>query len=383
MFRVRKGFPMSRTACSLLAMMTASIAAGPVVAADWDEMPAWGGDLRGSHWVEPKDWTQAGDPSDSLGFEFGTRYWYSMGGQSATVAGDDFTSDDTSHILEGHLRIEDARTRTYAKGLAGYGVAIRGQYDAGGTAGETLDGRIGYAGADIGYMAFGSDRGNEGVGPLLGYLYWNDSPRTRREAFTTSSSVTSWSSSTGEWSLGFDSQDDNMDIHALRLGVQTKASLGEMIDVTAELAAVPYAHVSGVKGGYSATPGATGFPVCNTTPPGACPTYTFQSSPTSFSGWGYGGMGEVMVGFHPTENLSFRLGGRAWYLQGTYDATFSTLHVKPPQLQPPVEIEGSDPVAFEDPVYGPPSTTSEDYVLTANPFSVFRYGLLAELTYRF
>ncbi|SFZ81829.1 hypothetical protein SAMN02983003_0716 [Devosia enhydra] len=376
---------MLRTAVSTLALMMATV---PAMAADWDEWSDADMSFRGSQWVEPKDWTELGDGTDSLGFEFGTRYWYSLGAHSSSVGGLDKTTEDAAHFVEGHLRIEDARTRTYAKGLAGYAMAVRGSYDTGLRTGETLDGQIGYIGADMGYMAFGSTEPTEGFGPLLGYLYWNDSPRTTREGYTTNTAVTDWSPDTGQWSLGFDSQDDNMDIHALRLGVQTRAKLGEMIDVTAELAAVPYAHVSGTLGSHSSNSGPASYPVCNVTPPDSCPTYSFQSSPTTFSGWGYGAMGELMVGLHPTENLTFRLGGRAWYLQGTHDATYTRLSVTPPQLQAQVPVYADDGVTIEgyrdpDPLYGAPSSGTEDFIQTSNPFSLMRYGLLAELTYRF
>lgn len=53
----------------------------------------------------------------------------------------------------------------------------------------------------------------------------------------------------------------------------------------------------------------------------------------------YGVMGEVMLGFHPVPNFAARVGGRAWYLKGYTDGD--------------------------------------------NDFSVLRYGLLGELTYKF
>lgn len=70
------------------------------------------------------------------------------------------------------------------------------------------------------------------------------------------------------------------------------------------------------------------------------------------------------------------MGGRAWYVGGTYDATYSGAEVTPPIY---TEVDGSP----ADPPYSPPSVATEDYIETANPFSLFRYGLLAELTYKF
>ena len=94
-------------------------------------------------------------------------------------------------------------------------------------------------------------------------------------------------------------------------------------------------------------------------------------------------MAEIMAGIHPTENLTLRVGGRAWYVEGTYDATYSGATVTPPQYQ---EIEDPDnPGTFipADPPYGPPTVAVEDFIDTENPFKLFRYGLLAELTYSF
>lgn len=351
---------MLRTASSLAALLAASCAVAPAAAADWDD---WGS-FRGSSWVEPKDWTEAGDQTDSLGFEFGTRYWYSMGSQDMTAGGGSFGSEDTTHLLEGHLRIEDARTNTFVKGLAGYSMVISGSYDSDGELGNVVDGKVGYAGADIGYMAFGGTRPMEGFGPLVGYLFWNDSPNTTRASFTTATSADdiTWSDTTGDWSIPFDSVPNDLNIHALRLGLQGRAKLGEQIDVTGEVAAVPYAKVSGTLGSYS-TP----------TIPGPTST-TVQSSPTSVDGWGYGAMAEGFVGFHPSENLTFRLGGRAWYLQGTVETTFDRATIVHPSDSDPLE-----PPPFDT----GPTFANQGFIEASNPFSLFRYGLLAELTYRF
>jgi len=85
-------------------------------------------------------------------------------------------------------------------------------------------------------------------------------------------------------------------------------------------------------------------------------------------------MGEVMLGITPIENLTFRVGGRAWYLQGTADNTYTALSLTDP----------SDSDDSEDPNYDiPPTVANQGIIETANPFSLFRYGLLAELTYSF
>lgn len=333
------------------------------IAADWfaDE-PV----LRGStYYSEPKDWSGLGDVEDPLEFEVGLRYWYSWGSQSI---GDDigsFTSTDNAHIGELHLRIDDHSSRTYVKGLAGYSAAITGTYDSDGLGGNVADGQIGYAGADLGWNALGDSR--NGLGGLVGYLYWNDSPRTSRVAFTTadSSADIGYDPDTGETFVPFDSTDNKLEMHALRLGVSGRAELGDMIDFTAELAAVPYAKVSGVLGAHG-----TGIATC---PPlgNIC---SAKASETMLDGWGYGAMAEAFIGVTPVENLTFRLGGRAWYLQGTADATFTQATIGDPTDSDPLEPPNYDT---------PPAYSEQGFISTANPFSLLRYGLLAELTYAF
>jgi len=297
---------------------------------------------------------------DSLDFEVGTRYWYALGTQDFAVGSRDYTSNDTSHSLEGHLRIEDHGTQTYLKGHAGYSMAVRGSAETPWGSSDILDGRIGYANLDIGYLPLGE--GGSGVGFLAGYQYWNDSPNTGRTDFAviTGSGDLTYDPSTGEVT-GFpgDSAPNNLDIHALRLGISAKAELGDYLDVTAELAAVPYAYLNGTLGIDSYAP----LDVGNT-------TYV-KSSATSVTGWGYGAMGELMLGVHPTENMTVRFGGRAWYLQGTADATYTEA-----AITDGTDIDG-------DGVFDPPSVSQQSYISTANPFSLLRYGALVELTYRF
>jgi hypothetical protein len=126
---------------------------------------------------------------------------------------------------------------------------------------------------------------------------------------------------------------------------------------------VPYAHVSGNLGNvlFDGTSG----PFTGDT--------TFLASPVNVEGMGYGAMGEVMVGLRPTENMALRFGGRAWYLQGQTEATASTVTVIGPSDS---DGDGVLDVA--------PTPTGQAYISTQdNPFSLFRYGLLAELSVRF
>jgi hypothetical protein len=348
---------MSRLVPSLAVLLAFLGIAGPALGADWEEA-----DFRGSFFSEPKDWSGLGDEDDPIEFEFGIRYWYSWGAQSFSAGGGVFESTDNAHIGEAHLRIDDRSSRTYAKGLAGYSIAISGDYDSDGLTGSVTDGHVGYIGADIGWNALGDS--DTGAGPLLGYLYWNDSPNTTRESFTTAASAAdiTWSETTGAWSVPFDSEPNSIDIHALRLGVQGRAEFGDMFDITAEIAAVPYARVSGTLGAFGVSP----FTVGSTT--------FIMSSPAAIDGWGYGAMGEVMLGMRPTENILFRVGGRAWYLQGAADATYSVAAIGHPTDADPLNPPNFDTA---------PTFSNQSFISTANPFSLFRYGLLAELTYKF
>lgn len=352
---------MSRLVSSLVLVLAASSL--PAVAADWSD----DSDFRGSYVNEPKDWSGMGDPDDEVGFEFGLRYWYSMGTQSFSAMDQTFENKDTSHIVEAHLRLDDYASRSYAKAQIGYSAAITGSYTDAFTSGSTIsDGTIGYAGGDIGWNAFGDGKGS-GIGIFAGYQYWNDSPRTGRSSFTTAKSVAdvSYDSSTGEVFLPFDSVDNNIDIHALRLGISGKAKFGNMFDISGEVAAVPYAKIHGILGD-------SGFDPDMTTPLG---NYSFvKSSETTIDGWGYGAMGELMLGITPVENLTFRVGGRAWYLNGTVDATYSAMTLTDPSDSDPDTAPNYDT---------PPTVNNQNYIDTANPFSLFRYGLLAEMTYSF
>ena len=83
-------------------------------------------------------------------------------------------------------------------------------------------------------------------------------------------------------------------------------------------------------------------------------------------------MAEGFVGITPVENLTVRLGGRAWYLQGTADTTYERAVVGNP-----VDSD-ADGIYDQDPTF-----TKGGYISTNNPFRMFRFGLLAEATYAF
>jgi hypothetical protein len=360
---------MYRLVPSLAAIVIAAAFAVPAHAADWEDEDDWfvKDDFRGAYVHEPKDWMGMGDEDDPVDIEVGLRYWYSWGVQNHNVGPFNYTSNDQTQVLEGHLRIDDNSSNSYAKGLAGYSIVINGDYSGDNGVGTVADGHVSYAGVDFGWSPFGSNQDGIQAGVLAGYMYWNDSPNTTRANFTTATSADDigFDSDTGATFVPFDSAPTNLDIHALRLGVQGRAELGDMFDVNVELAGVPYAKINGTLGSHEEAVTCCS-PLGNIT--------SAMSSPAEVDGWGYGGMGELMLGVHPTENITFRVGGRAWYLQGTYDATFSIATIGDP----------SDSDAGEAPNYDTlPAFANQGFIVTANPFSLFRYGLLAELTYSF
>src|SRR5690606_8430815 len=234
-----------------------------------------------------------------------------------TVLGDSYSVDDTSHVLEGHLRINDHSSGVYVKGLAGYSAVINSSYATPGGTGSSQNGRIAYAGADLGYAPFAS--GDSNFGGFAGYQYWNDSPDM------------------GQFNFGPGAGPNDITYHMLKLGLAGRLDIGGAADLTAEVAAVPYAPVSGTYGAFdgSAAPGS-------------------QTTTGRVEGWLYGATAEVMGRFRPLENWTVGLGGRVWYLTGQPDVTFDT-----------------------------DSGGGTHWITKTEGFSTLRYGLLGEVTYRF
>jgi hypothetical protein len=368
---------MFRSTSSVLALLAAMTI--PAVAADygdWADDPGDAPDFRTSYPVEPGDWAGLGDDDDPISLEFGIRYWYAIGEQSFTSSGGTVSATDTSHIPELHLRIEDHSTNTYASAFGGYAAVINGTVSTPSGSFPIADGQILYGGADIGWSPWGDNNGS-GFGPMAGYLYWKDAPDTGRFNYTTAETAAdiTYDPATGQTFLPGGSAENSIEAHALRLGFSGKAKLGEMFDVTATIAGVPYAKVGGTAGIDDPTFSITEYagpsqPPYNLTHNGNISG--MRSSPTTIDGWGYGAMADAFVGFHPTENLTFRLGGRAWYLQGTADTTFSRAIIGDPTDSDADGVYDTDPSFFNG-----------DYISTNNPFRMFRYGLLAEATYSF
>jgi hypothetical protein len=310
---------MSRVASSLIAIVAAAVFSAPAIAADW------GQDFREGY---PDDWEFS---NDTLNFDIGIRYWYALGSQDVGIFGDDYTLSDRSHIVEGHFRIEDDATSSYLAGMAGYAGRIDGTYtnplvtDA-----AIAGGAIGYAQGDFGWMPLGDD--DFRIGGLIGYQYWNDSPDVGRANFL--------------GPTGADSDPNSVSVNSLRLGVTSKFDFNEMFDLTAELAAVPFGWANGTYGAYVAPNITIG-----------ADTYQ-QGSALDIDGRVWGGQAQMLFGLHPTEQLSVRFGGRAWYLTGPVEGTVQMVNVADPADR--VNVIGE-----------------------LDNFSLWRYGAVAEISYRF
>lgn len=223
--------------------------------------PAWAADYPDLRPAYPDTWQQQ-QPGreDDIQFELGAAYWYSWGAQNITANGSgasSFSERDTTSLADLHGRIDDLYTNTYLLGRAGIGFSTSGT-DATPLVSGTIGSQslIGYGGVDYGWLPIGQMRDGIAFGGLVGYHYWKEHPDT-------ASAVS------------------NIDIQALRLGLRATGNFTNF-DFQTEVAAIPYAYVTG-----------------------------------SVSDRAYGVMTETMVGFRPTENISARIGGRAWYLQNT------------------------------------------------------------------
>jgi len=367
------------TAVAILTLLVAA----PALAADFSDNLG-GGDGGGMRGGFSEDGWANSDENDPLSFETGVRYWYSIGSQNFGVLPDTpaLTDNSTAQSGEVYGRVNDSSTGYYAKALGGLSFQTGGSY-SGLDSGTVAGGHIGYAGGDVGYTWLGKMGGPLRVGPFAGYMYWNDSPNASAtsgpNSFTTatSSSSITYDQTTGETFWPGDSRPNNVELNMLRLGMSGEAKLG-MFDFTGEVAAVPYAKMTGVLGTVAAAPEywdyAPGTPNNTKSSDGQYNIASIQSSPTNLDGWGYGAMAEALVGFHPTNNMTLRLGGRAWYLQGTADATFSRAEIGNP----------SDSDDTKSPNFDTgPSFSNQVYITRNNPWSLFRYGALAEFSYQF
>lgn len=329
---------MKRFALSALAILS-SVSVQSVFAADYGAIP----DLRPAY---PDHWQP--EAEDPISFDIGVRYWYSIGRQEHSVGASSETMETKSHTGEAFARINDDSTNSFLEAFGGYGIAHDGTYSTNGLLPNGLPNnrpggaigaaRLGYAGLDFGWLPWGSDHVNFGM--ITGYQYMNDSPDTGRANFRTSATAVNVGGGVYQLSGGGDSEINNFEIHSVKLGLAGKMDLGNF-DLFGEAAAIPYSWVTGTYGAMQTE--------------GFGPTVA-QASAVALNGHAYGASGKLMVGFRPTENLSIRVGGRASYLTGQYDATWDE-----------VSIAGS-------------SVQRQTYISNNNPFSMLRYGALLEVS---
>lgn len=309
--------------------------------------------------------------TDPVGFEAGLRYWFSLGTQAVEFNGDTFDSSDTSQIVEKYLRIDDYSTDTYIKTYAGFAPVISGTYSTPEESGSLTDGHVYYYVGDFGWTPFtfgeGGDGNGIGVGGLLGYMYWNDSPSTGYTNFLEPDTV-SWTTAGPDPVFNVDSDTQNLTIHALRLGKTANGTLGPFA-ITAEAAAIPYAWINGTLG---ADTDIIGDP-CVINPDPTCELY--RSSATTIDGHGFGATAEIMAGMNVLNDWNLRFGARAWYLMGVGKATITTAEI--------TDASESDPIGNPG-VYDVPGTlTVQNWFYQTDVFSITRVGLLAELSKSF
>lgn len=288
------------------------------------------GDLRGTY---PSDWDMS-DNGDPLDFEFGARYYYSIGSSTMTVNGGNYVSEDKSQILELYGRIDDNSTSTYLKAWGGYSALIDGTYSTPSTGGDVVmsGGRVAYAGADFGYLPLGNE--NFQMGGFIGYQYYSDNPDMGRVNFVTSAG-------------GGDSETNALEIHELRLGAAINADLGDMVDLSIQAAIIPYAAASGTYGAFTLPNFVDGGD-----------TYE-QGSAGTLAGSLYGASAEAMLGFNATDDITIRIGGRVHYLTGN-NASMEYM-----------AREVGNP------------TNEQLYTSNISGLEFFRYGALLELTGKF
>ena len=234
---------------------------------DW----GWPDDMRGSY-----TWDDAA-PETVLGFEVGLRYVYSWGNAAMNVAGNHYSIEDKSHMLEGHFRIDDYSSDVFLRGSAGMNISSDGNYMTPGNGVQTFEGgTVGTVEADLGWL--GANAGPVRAGIFAGYHYMNESPDMGWTAVPAARTYNS------------------IDIHALRLGLSARAEINDIFDISADAAIIPYAWLSGTYGAYA-------------------------GGAANLEGSLYGAEGQVMVGYHFAPEAIFRVGGRASYLTGGVDVT--------------------------------------------------------------
>ncbi|MCF4098030.1 hypothetical protein [Maritalea mediterranea] len=329
-------------------------------------------DLRGGY--TEQGWAEW-DDNPLVGIRAGMRYSYSLGGGSVTTEGVTIgptsipggTSEfsDVVHSGELYLRIDDYSTNTYLKAVGGYSMALSADYSNSYTSGTTDAGKVAHFKVDLGYMPIelGDDENGLKIGGFAGYQYMHEGQQLGAANFNpiNSNADLSWVTDTENYFVPIDYAQHSLNVNAMRLGVNSEAKLGPF-DIEAEFTAIPYAQISGVLGFH-------GF---NAIDQGAYTTY--KSTASQFDGSGWGGETELMLGYNINENFAIRAGGRASYLQASGDLVYGLADV-------------TDPVDSDtDGIYETGPATGGTYYLVPekiDALSMWRYGILAELTYSF
>ena len=182
-----------------------------------------------------------------------------------------------------------------------------------------------YLTADVGHemLTFGEGRGSLAL--FMGYSYWTE----ENEAYGAYNRLTGAQAI----STAIRVINNKVEWHSFRLGALAEFSLNDRLNLTADVAFIPYADMHNedshlLRGDLGAVPNIV------------------------MDGSGLGFQGEVGLAYDLTQNLEAALGFRYWNLQGDGDITFA-----------------------------PNMAGTSTWPL--NDFDTFRYGISADLTYGF
>ncbi len=183
-----------------------------------------------------------------------------------------------------------------------------------------------YLTADVGHewLTFGEGRGSLAL--FMGYSYWTE----ENEAYGAYNRLTGAQAI----STAIRVINNKVEWHSFRLGALAEFSLNDRLNLTADVAFIPYADMHNedshlLRGDLGAVPNIV------------------------MDGSGLGFQGEVGLAYDVTQNWVAALGFRYWNLQGDGDIVFSA------------------------------NTPTPSTALPLNDFDTFRYGISADLTYGF
>ena len=183
-----------------------------------------------------------------------------------------------------------------------------------------------YLTADVGHewLTFGEGRGSLAL--FMGYSYWTE----ENEAYGAYNRLTGAQAI----STAIRVINNKVEWHSFRLGALAEFSLNDRLNLTADVAFIPYADMHNedshlLRGDLGAVPNIV------------------------MDGSGLGFQGEVGLAYDVTQNWVAALGFRYWNLQGDGDIVFSA------------------------------NTPTPSTPLPLNDFDTFRYGISADLTYGF